>query len=232
MIKLEFTEDEKQSLYYERYHHPHPRVQRKMEALWLKSQGVAHREISRLTGISSTTLTSYLRAYQEGGMEALKTVRFYRPQSELRGYQGTLEAYFQKHPPASAKQAMATIEALTGVRRSPDRVRVFLKHLGMKCRKVGMMPAKADVETQETFQNHRIGTAPGASQGGATGGVLGGCRSLRLGAVFRDALVLCPRVYPGTRGAPTLQCLGGVERHDPRVDHGGERHLYQCGHGV
>ena len=80
MIKLEFTEAEKQSLHYERYHHPHPRVQRKMEALWLKSQGVAHSEISRLTGISSTTLTSYLRAYQAGGIEALKTVRFYRPQ--------------------------------------------------------------------------------------------------------------------------------------------------------
>lgn len=82
MIKLEFTEAEKQSLHYERYPHPHPRVQRKMEVRWLKSQGVAHREISRLTGISSTTLTSYLRAYQEGGMEALQTVRFYRPQSE------------------------------------------------------------------------------------------------------------------------------------------------------
>jgi hypothetical protein len=51
MIKLEFTEAEQQSLHYERYHHPHPRVQRKMEAAWLKSQGVAHGEISRLTGI-------------------------------------------------------------------------------------------------------------------------------------------------------------------------------------
>ena len=28
MINLEFTEEEKNSLYYERFHHPHPRVQR------------------------------------------------------------------------------------------------------------------------------------------------------------------------------------------------------------
>ena len=162
MIKLEFTEAEQQSLHYERYHHPHPRVQRKMEALWLKSQGVAHSEISRLTGISSTTLTTYLRAYQDGGIEALKTVRFYRPQSDLRVHQGTLEAHFQKHPPASAKQAMATIETLTGVRRSPDRIRVFLKHLGMKCRKVGMIPAKADVEVQEAFKTTEL-EPPGQS---------------------------------------------------------------------
>ena len=31
MINLEFTEEEKNSLYYERFHHPHPLVQLKME---------------------------------------------------------------------------------------------------------------------------------------------------------------------------------------------------------
>ena len=156
MIQLEFTEAEQQHLHYERYHHPHPRVQRRMEALWLKSQGVAHHEISRLTGISSTTLTSYLRAYQKGGLEALKTVRFYRPQSELKQHQGTLEDYFRQHPPASAKQAMAIIETLTGVRRTPNRVRVFLKHMGLKCRKVGMIPAKADLAVQEAFKTNEL----------------------------------------------------------------------------
>ena len=156
MVKLEFTADERQRLHYERYYHPHPRVQRKMEALWLKSQGMAHSEISRLTGISSTTLTTYLRAYQEGGIEALETVRLYRPQSDLKVHQGTLEAHFRKHPPASAKRAMATIETLTGVRRSPDRVRCFLKHLGLKCRKVGMIPAKADGVVQEAFKTTQL----------------------------------------------------------------------------
>ncbi|MCK7491803.1 MAG: IS630 family transposase [Comamonadaceae bacterium] len=152
MVKLEFTADERQRLHYERYYHPHPRVQRKMEALWLKSQGIAHREISRLTGISSTTLTSYLRAYQDGGVEALKTLNFRRPESDLKAHQATLEAYFRQHPPASIKQAMATIETLTGIRRSPDRVRLCLKQMGMKCRKVGVIPAKADVAAQETFK--------------------------------------------------------------------------------
>jgi len=152
MIQLEFSEAEAAALNYERYHHPHPRVQRKMEALWLKSQGLRHNEIGRLTGISAATLTSYLRAYQRGGLEALKEVRFYRPESELQAYRGTLEAYFREHPPATAKEAMAVIEELTGVKRSPDRVRVFLKGLGMACRKVGMVPAKADVAQQEAFK--------------------------------------------------------------------------------
>ena len=79
------------------------------------------------------TLTEYLRTYQEGGLEALKVERFYRPQSALQAHRGTLEAYFREHPPATVKEAMVKIEELTGVRRSPDRVRVFLKHLGILC---------------------------------------------------------------------------------------------------
>jgi len=75
MINLTFTEAETATLNHDRYHHPHPRVQRKMEALWLKSQGLRHNEICRLTGIGSTTLTSYLRAYQRGGLEAIKEIK-------------------------------------------------------------------------------------------------------------------------------------------------------------
>jgi transposase len=156
MIQLEFTEAEIDALNYERYHHPHPRVRRKMEALWLKSQGLPHREISRLTGIGSATLTSYLRSYDQGGLDALKAVGFYRPVSELEAYRETLEAYFRAHPPATIKEAMAEIEHLTGVRRSEERVRVFLKALGMAYRKVGMVPAKADVEAQQAFKLNEL----------------------------------------------------------------------------
>jgi len=44
MIKLEFTEEDKRLLSYGRFNHPHPRVQLKMEVLWLKSQGLSHQK--------------------------------------------------------------------------------------------------------------------------------------------------------------------------------------------
>ena len=56
MIAIDFTEEDIEALDYERYHHPHPRVQRKMEALWLKYQGLPHNQITRLAGISPNTL--------------------------------------------------------------------------------------------------------------------------------------------------------------------------------
>jgi transposase len=152
LISIEFCDEDKAALNYERYNYPHPFVQRKMEAVWLKSQGLAHKEICRLTDVCSTTLTSYVRDYQEGGIEALKALSFRRPSSDLDDHRVTLEAYFREHPPASAKHAMSSIETLTGVKRSPERVRVFLKRMGMKCRKTGMIPAKADIQVQEDFK--------------------------------------------------------------------------------
>ena len=154
MIRIEFSDSDKAALSYERFHHPHPFVQRKMEALWLKSQGLVHRDICRLTDICSTTLTEYLREYEQGGLESLKTLAFRRPRSDLDGHRGTLETHFREHPPPSVKEAMATIEKLTGLKRSPERVRAFLKRIGMKCRKVGMIPAKADFEAQEEFKKN------------------------------------------------------------------------------
>ena len=151
MIEIEFTEEEMKALDYERYHHPHPRVQRRMEALWLKSQNISHKQICQFTGISSNTLTDYLRKYQEYGIGGLKEVNFYRPQSELGQHTKTIEAYFCEHPPASIKEATAKIEELTGIKRSENRVRMFLKSIGMAPRKVGMIPAKADQDEQEQF---------------------------------------------------------------------------------
>lgn len=71
MITLEFSEQEKQALYYERFHHPHPRVQLKLEAVWLKSQDLPHQQICQLARISENTLRNYLQDYPAVGVERL-----------------------------------------------------------------------------------------------------------------------------------------------------------------
>lgn len=122
-----------------------------MEALYLKSQGCPHWQIVQLLRITEPTLLSYLRDYQSGGMAKLKQLTFYRPQSELKQHQESLEAYFRKHPPKTLAQAAAKIEELTGIVRSREQVRVFLKSMGMGCRRVGVLPAKADADAQAEF---------------------------------------------------------------------------------
>jgi DNA-binding NarL/FixJ family response regulator len=55
MLKIDFSEQDVQQIKRLRYEDPHPRVRRRMEVLWLKSQGLAHQEICRLAGISGNT---------------------------------------------------------------------------------------------------------------------------------------------------------------------------------
>ena len=152
MIELTFTEETISELHYERYHHPHARVQMKMEALLLKASGLPHYQIAACVGVSAPTLRSYLYAYEAGGIAALRTVNFHRPQSELEAHRTTLEAHFTEYPPANASQAAAAIEKLTGIKRSPTQTRIFLKKIGLKRLKTYAIPAKCDLEQQETFK--------------------------------------------------------------------------------
>ena len=152
MIRLNFTAGEIEQLRYERFHHPHPRVQRKMDALLLKSEGLSHQLICRVLGISENTLRAWFEEYSQGGTERLK--RFYdkKPYAAWNEYRDTLEDEFRQRPPRTVAEAQKRIAEITGIKRGLTQVRLFLKSLGLKCRKVGTMPAKADVDKQETFK--------------------------------------------------------------------------------
>lgn len=156
MTQLIYTPEEKKIFNYERFNHPHPRVQLKMEVLWLKSQGMSNSQIAIFANICENTVRKYLKEYAEGGLEKLKKIRFYRPQSELQNHSATLEEYFKKNPPMSIKEAVFKIEELTGITRSETQVNKFLKSLGMKCLKVGHIPGKVDIETQKEYEEKKL----------------------------------------------------------------------------
>jgi transposase len=156
MLKLEYSTEAVAALRYWRFHHPHPLVQLKMEVVLLRSQGVLNEQIQQICGISKATLYRYLHEYQTGGVERLKTLHFPRQESALLSQQATLEAHFRAHPPATVAAAAAQIAALTGIKRGLTQTRQFLKKLGMKPRKLGQIPAKADPVEQEVFKADKL----------------------------------------------------------------------------
>ncbi len=128
-IELEFTPEILKELNYERYHHLAPLVQRRMDALRMKGHGLPHWQIAELVDVSENTVRDAKRfdLYQQGGLEKLKELNFYRPVSGLTVHIVSLEAYFRENPPASIKEAQSEIEAITGLKRSETQVREFLK---------------------------------------------------------------------------------------------------------
>ena len=150
-IQLSIPPETAQALHELRYSYPHPSVQRRAEVLWLKSLDLPHQLIAQIAGVCENTMRDYFALYQTGGVEGLKVLHSYRPTSELQAQATTLEAHFRDKPVATIKKAQAEIEHLTGIKRSPTQVRHCMTQLGMRCRKVGMLPAKADPDKQAAY---------------------------------------------------------------------------------
>lgn len=114
----------------DRFHHPSPKVQRRMEVLWLTAHGVPRAEVIRLADVSRASVQRIHDAYRDGGLDAVRQLRYVVPTSVLDPHAPTLEAHFRDHPPRTTADAQATIEQLTGVRRGLTQVRRFLKKVG------------------------------------------------------------------------------------------------------
>ena len=69
MMQLECTPEARAAWHHARYHHPHPRVQRKRDVVLLQSHGRSHKQIARIARVSGHPVTSDVRAYRQGGMD-------------------------------------------------------------------------------------------------------------------------------------------------------------------
>ena len=127
MARLAFSDQEQQAVHKERFEHPHPRVQQRMEVLWLISQGITYSEAARLGGVSEATVDRYVALYRQGGLDALREFKWRRDTSELMDHRDALEESFRKNPPHTVAEACARIKAETGLERRPTQVRAFLK---------------------------------------------------------------------------------------------------------
>jgi transposase len=127
MRRFAFPPEALAAIRHDRYHHPHPRVQQRMEVLWLKSQGLAHEDIARLADVSRRTVQRYLDAFADGGLDRVRRLPWRGAPNGLAAHGPALEDYFLENPPRSAREAQAAIEQRTGVRRGLSQVRAFLK---------------------------------------------------------------------------------------------------------
>jgi len=128
MARLTFSQADQQALHRERFAHPHPRVQQRMEVLWLISQGLVYAEAARLAGVSEATVDRYVAIYRQGGLDALRECQWGKSSpSELMAYRDSLEESFRQNPPHTVAEACQRIKDETGIARRPTQVRVFLK---------------------------------------------------------------------------------------------------------
>jgi transposase len=80
----------------------------------------------------------------------------YRPTSDLEAYKDMIKADITANPVATASEASERIAFLTGIKRSPTQVRVFMHRLGLKPLSKAAIPAKADPAAQDEFLQTKL----------------------------------------------------------------------------
>ena len=150
MRRFIFTEEVQQTLAKERYHHPDPHVQQRMEIVLLKSKGEIHERIAELAGVSRRTVQRVLELFAKEGLDGLRKFHWHGQPSELTPHRESLEAEFRERPPHTVSEACQRIEELTGVCRKPTRVRKFLREtLKLSWRKVAAVPVPPKLTVEE-----------------------------------------------------------------------------------
>jgi transposase len=150
MRRFQFTNEERCVIAKERFYHPNPRVQRRMEILWLKQHGETHERIAELAGSSRRTVQRVLDVYAEGGLEAVRQFHEKGRANALAPHRQSIEEEFRQRPPRVVAEACDRIEQLTGIRRQPTQVRRFLRvTLGLRWRKVAAIPVPPKKSVEE-----------------------------------------------------------------------------------
>lgn len=158
MLTIQLSEAEIATLKYEMYHYPDPIVQKRLHALYIKAKNPKYScsTIGDLVGLERQSVSKFIKIFNEKGLEYLKFNNYGTNISELQKFQETILSNLESKPVHQISQAKVRIEELTGVSRSLSAVQVFLKRNGFSCKKIGHIPAKADVEKQEAFLNQTL----------------------------------------------------------------------------
>lgn len=151
MIELSISKEDLKKIDYYRFNHKSEIVQKRMHVIIMKDLNLPHQLIGQILNIHINTITKVIKMYKTGGIEKLMEINYGTNKSELESYKLIIEESFKKEPVYTIKEAQHRIEKLTGLRRSHTQIRKFLKKIGLKCRKMGYVPSKADPEKQMDF---------------------------------------------------------------------------------
>ena len=178
MIDLELTEEQLDELHKEASENPGARARKKCWVVCLKGKGYAHREIADVVRVDEDTVTGYLRKYRDGGLPGLLAENYRKGRGRLDAHAERLKKVFEDNPPHTVSQAIEMIEKETGVRLKHSACRAFLRKLGMKCGRCGLVPGKApDDEKQIQAQQESRDNKPQPRLEEATGRAAARCCS-------------------------------------------------------
>jgi transposase len=132
------------------------KIHRKLLALKMRDAGAPLNMIATSLSITVRTVSNYIAEFREGGLNTTMEDRAYCPESCLEPFLDKIEEDFRKEPVGCTKQARLRILRLTDIALSPSQTRRIMRRLGMRYRKAGQIPGKADGQKQLEFLDNKL----------------------------------------------------------------------------
>jgi transposase len=166
-LKLNISEAEIEKLSYERYAYPDPMVQKRIFAVYLKAAcGWDNSMVGLAVGLHYNAVGHWIKVYKEEGFGGLLANNYGTNKSELETHACSILESFAKQPPLTAGEAAGRIREMTGLVRSGQQVRAFMKRHQLKFIKCGHIPSKANNEEQHEWVHNELKPAIEAAQEG------------------------------------------------------------------
>ena len=166
-LQFRVSEAELEILNYDRYHYPDPMVQKRLHAVYLKGRlNYSNTMTGFISGLHPNVVARWISVYQQQGLAALKTNNYGKGKSKLETHAATLLADFEATPPHNSAEAAQRIFEKTGILRSAQQIRAFMKRHGLRYRKCAHIPAKADPDRQQQWIDTELNPAIEAAKEG------------------------------------------------------------------
>lgn len=166
-LLLHLSEAEIEKLRYERYAYPHPLIQKRIFSVYLKAVSTfTNQDIGFITGLHANTVARWIAVYEQQGYDGLLCTHYGTNHSALEAHRDSLLCSFRQQPVRTAGEAAERIRELTGLERSAQQVRTFMKRHGLRFLKCGHIPAKADNQKQHEWVEKTLGPALQAAREG------------------------------------------------------------------
>ena len=161
MITLNLSEKQLDALYEEMLSNDNLRARKKCLIVYLRAMGYPRHEIADIARVDEDTVTNAVKKYIQGDLARLLKEDYRIPKSQLEPYSERLKELFEKQPPHTVNQAIEMIAEETGIHLKHSACESFLKKMGMKCRRCGLVPGKAmddekQCEAQQVFHDQKL----------------------------------------------------------------------------
>ena len=154
-LRITLTDAEQAVVDVERDAHPDAHVRRKMLVLRVLHCGVTRAKAAEVAGLGRATVQRYVAAYRDGGLDGLRQWDVVGPVSDLAAHTEAIRESLTSSPVRTVAEACDRVEALTGIRRKPTQVRVFLAGLGFRWRRVRALPVPPKKTSRTTSPSRR-----------------------------------------------------------------------------